>query len=58
MFFSKTQICFTCKGTFLFHIVMKFDITKDRIWLQIEKKMGVCGMKRDEDCVKISFYVV
>jgi len=37
---------------------MKFDITKDRMWFQVEKKMRIFGMKSDADSVKVSSYVV
>lgn len=49
---------FYLKRNFMFHIVMKLDITKDRIWFQVDKKMGIFGMKRDADCVKVSSYIV
>jgi len=42
----------------MFHIITKLDITKDRMWFQVDKKMGIFGMKRDTDCVKVSSYVV
>ena len=43
---------------FMFHVVTKLGITKDRIWYQVEKKMRIFGMKRDTDCVKVGSYVV
>ena len=42
----------------MFHIALELDITKDRIWFQVEMKMRIFGMKRDADCVKVSSYVV
>jgi len=42
----------------MFHIITKLIITKDRIRFQVHKKMGIFGLKRDADCVKVSSYVV
>jgi len=49
---------FDLKWNFVFHIVTKLDVTRDRIWFQVDKKMTIFGMKRDADCVKVSSYVV
>ena len=54
----KYSNMFDLKWNFVFHIVTKLDVTRDRIWFQVDKKMTIFGMKRDADCVKVSSYVV